>query len=63
MEGNLIGNYLSLIPGLCLELVGKFKMAAGEKVSITLITLTLFSAVSGRGWILNSFLEQFAAVM
>ena len=33
MEGNLKGNYLRLIPGLE-ELVGKFKMAAGDKVSI-----------------------------
>ena len=36
MEGNL--NYLRLMPGLCLEdrknLVGKFKMAAGDMVSI-----------------------------
>ena len=31
--GNLKGNYLSLISGLCLEnneLIGKFKMAAGD---------------------------------
>ena len=37
MEGDLKGNYLRLMPGLCLEnneLVGKFKMAAGNMVSI-----------------------------
>ena len=37
MEGNLKRNYRSLTPGLCLEdneLVGKFKMVAGDKVSI-----------------------------
>ena len=35
MEGNLKGNYLRLIPGQCLEeLVGKFKMAAADMVSI-----------------------------
>ena len=38
MEGNLKGYYLRLIPVMCLrgqtELVGKFKMVAGDKVSI-----------------------------
>ena len=35
--GKFKGNYLRLMPGLCLEeneLVGKFKMAAGDIVSI-----------------------------
>jgi hypothetical protein len=31
----LNGNYLRLIPGLCLEeLIGKFKMAVGDVISI-----------------------------
>ena len=37
MEGNLKGNYLRLIPGLCLEnneLIAKFMMAVGDNVSI-----------------------------
>ena len=36
MEGNLKKKILRLIPGLCLEdeLVGKFKMAAGDMVCI-----------------------------
>ena len=32
MEGNLKGNYLRLMPGRQNELVGKFKMAAGDMV-------------------------------
>ena len=35
--GKFKGNYLRLMPGLCLEdneLVGKFKMAMGDMVSI-----------------------------
>ena len=38
MEGNLKGDYLRLMPGLCLrgqnELVCNFKMSAGDMVSI-----------------------------
>jgi hypothetical protein len=35
MEGKLNGNYLLLIPGLCLEnkLIGEFRMAAGDVIS------------------------------
>ena len=36
MEGKLNGNYLRLIPELCLEtkVIGKFKMAAGDVINI-----------------------------
>ena len=58
MDGKLNGNYLRLIPGLCLEeneFIGEFKMAVDDVISIGRYVIKRTYIPTGITWALVKF--------